>query len=69
MISQKVKNISKSKIVIKKCRQFFSSFYYNSGSASCLRSAYFAQTIIRFPNMFLPKGNNFLTVQFKEDHF
>ena len=43
-------------------QQFFSSVYYITGSASRLRSAYFAQTIIRFPKMFLPKGNNFLTV-------
>ena len=31
--------------------------------------AYFAQTIIRFPKMFLPIGSNFLPAQSKENHF
>ena len=34
-----------------------------------LRDAYFAQTIICFPSMFLPIGGIFLPVQSKEDHF
>ena len=34
-----------------------------------LRSAYFAQKIIRFPKMLLPIGRNLLPVQPKEDHF
>ena len=34
-----------------------------------LHSAYFAQMIIHFPEMFLYIGSNFLPVQSKEDHF
>ena len=34
-----------------------------------LRSAYFAQTIICFPKVFLPIGSNFLPVQSKEYYF
>ena len=42
------------------------SFIRRLRSAYC---AYFAQTIIRFPKMFLPIGSNFLPVQSKENHF
>ena len=34
-----------------------------------LRKAYFAQTVIRFPKMFLSIVTNFHPVQSKEDHF
>ena len=34
-----------------------------------LHSAYFAQKIIDFPKMLLPKESIFLPVQSKEDHF